>query len=225
MSANFLSIENYAKVEDAVRGVFQVGRLLPEYVFKKRYAFALLANFDYVFGKGVLDIVRDNRFCRPANSILMSVLDPEPIAYFHTHFGRINSFHFSAGISDQEYKKLRWLNPGNEVDAIQFNSETVVWIPDNGRWAIWGERSREIAVIGFDDPGQAEFLLNEDGYWIDAETAITEDFARAPYRDGKAPEDFARALIENYGSRKDLQTKLEAAGVRLKPGIWADDAG
>jgi hypothetical protein len=33
------------------------------------------------------------------------------------------------------------------------------------------------------------------------------------------------ALIENYGSRKELETKLKAAGVRLKPGIWADDAG
>ena len=51
------------------------------------------------------------------------------------------------------------------------------------------------------------------------------DFASAPYRDHKAPEDFVRALIENYGSRKDLEAKLAAAGVRLKPGIWADDAG
>ena len=155
----------------------------------------------------------------------MSVLDPEPISYFYKHFGKINSFCFGAGISPDEYKRLRLLDPGNEVDAIQFNSETVAWIPDNDRWAIWGERSREIAVIGFDDPAQAEFLLNEDGYWIDAETAITEDFARAPYRDQKAPADFARPLIENYGSRKDLESKLKAAGVRPKPGLWADDTG
>ncbi|MGO9674694.1 MAG: hypothetical protein ACLPSF_11105 [Methylocella sp.] len=222
MSADFLRIHDYPKVDEIIRNTFYVGRLLPEYVFNKKYSFTPVANFDYVFDKGLSKIIHGNRFCGPTDSILMSVLDPEPIAYFHKHFGKINSFRFRAGISDQEYAKLRLLDPGNEVDAIQFNSETVVWIPDNGRWAIWGERDREIAVIGFDDPAQAEFLLNEDGYWIDAETAITEDFARTPYRDQKAPEDFARRLIENYGSRKDLETKLAAAGVRLKPGIWAD---
>jgi hypothetical protein len=225
MSRDFLTVEDHPKVEAIIGGVFHPKRLLPENVFTKEYKFTLLANFDYVFGTGLVKIIHDSRFCSKTAKVLLSVLDPEPISYFYKHFDRINSFCFDADISEEDYLKLLWRDPGNRNDALIFHAETVVWIPDNGHWAIWGERSREIAVIGFDDPGQAEFLLNEDGYWIDAETAITEDFARAPYRDGKAPEDFARALIENYGSRKDLQTKLEAAGVRLKPGIWADDAG
>ncbi|WP_174514187.1 hypothetical protein [Methylocella tundrae] len=215
-------IDDYPKVQETVRPIFHADRLLPDRVFKKRYNFTLLADFDYVFTTGLIKIVHDNRFCDKTEKVLLSVRDPEPISYFHKHFDRINSFYFGTDITEEEYIKLLWRNPGNRNDALIFNSETVVWIPDNGRWAIWGERSREIAVIGIDDPAQAEFLLNEDGYWIDAETAVAE-FAAMPYRDHKAPEDFARPLIENYGSRKDLERKLDEAGIRLKPGIWADE--
>jgi hypothetical protein len=169
-------------------------------------------------------IIRDSNFCSAGEKILLSVIEPDPIAYFHKHFNKISSFCFNTAITDKEYGAILHLSPGNPADAIAGRADTVVWIPEHGRWAIWGEHGREIAVIGFDDPAQAEVLFHESIYWMDAETAI-EGFASAPYRDQKAPEDFARALIENYGSRKDLESKLEAAGVRLKPGIWADDAG
>jgi len=220
----YLTIEAYPKVKEIVDGIFYATRLLPNYVFKKRYRFTLIANCDHIISENLISILHDRRFCRPTDNILLSVLDPDPIAYFHKHFGKINSIRFKAGISEEDYGHLRWLDPGNATDAIQFNTNNLVWIPDNGRWAIWGERDREIAVIGFDDPAQADFLLNEVGYWIDAETAL-DHFASAPYRDHKAPEDFARPLIANYGSRKDLERKLAEAGLRLKPGIWADDAG
>jgi hypothetical protein len=216
----YVTIDDYPKVDEIVRSIFHTERLLPDYIFRKRYRFTLMADCEGMMGPGLTAILHDKRFCRPTDTILMSVLDPDPVAYFHKRYGKINSLLFKAGISEGEYGDLRCLDPGVPTGAIQFSSNRLVWIPDNGRWAIWGDRrERETAVIGFDDPAQADFLLNEDGYWIDAETAITEDFASAPYRDHKAPEDFARALIENYGSRKDLEAKLAAADMRLKPGI------
>ncbi len=218
----YLPVEDYPKVEEILQSVFHVARRLPEYVFKKRHRFTLVAACEHMMSEGLITILHDRRFCRPADTILMSVLDPDPIAYFYRLYGKINSLLFAAGISEREYDDLRSLDPGAPTDALQFHADTLVWIPDNGRWAIWIERrEREIAIVGVDDPAQADFLVNEVGYWIDAETAL-EHFASAPYRDHKAPEDFARALIENYGSRKDLEAKLNAAGVRPKPGLWAD---
>lgn len=224
MSRDFLTIDDHPKVEAIIGGVFRPNRLLPANVFMKEYKFTLLANFDYVFGTGLVKIIHGSQFCHKTAKILLSVLDPEPVSYFYKHFNRINSFGFDAAITEADYLKLLWRDPGNRNDALIFRAETVVWIPDNGRWATWGERSREIAVIGFDDPVQAEFLLNEDGYWIDAETAIEDFAAAAPYPDLKAPEKFARPLIENYGSRKDLERKLAQAGRQLKPGLRADEA-
>jgi hypothetical protein len=72
---------------------------------------------------------------------------------------------------------------------------------------MWGESSREIAVIGLNDPVLARFLVNENGYWTDAETAL-DDFASMPYRGQKVPEDFRHTLIANYGTKKDMEDKL-----------------
>lgn len=62
-------------------------------------------------------------------------------------------------------------------------------------------------MLGLDDPALAAFLVNETGYWMDAETALRR-FARLPFIDQKVPEDFRLALIANYGSRADLDKNL-----------------
>ncbi|VTZ52641.1 hypothetical protein MPC4_90116 [Methylocella tundrae] len=223
MSEGFLSIDNYSRVTEIIQGAFHVDYLLPQYVFKKNYKFTLLREFG--LGSNLMEIIHDGRFCSQTDIILLSVLDPNPISYFYKHFGKINSFRFGANITDEEYSTLVQLSPGNDADALLYHGDTVVWIPEHADWAIWGQRDPEITVIGFDDPALADFLLNDVGYWFDAETAL-KVFAGMPYRSNgyKAPEDFARPLIENYGSRKDLERKLDEAGIRLKPGIWADEA-
>jgi hypothetical protein len=139
--------------------------------------------------------------------VLSSVLNPEPITYFYKHFIKINAFYFKADVTEDEYYAMRWRNPGNPSDAIQFNTGIETYIPSSLSWAMWGERSREIAVIGLDDSALAEALIADKGYWMDAETA-SDEFASMPYRDQKMPEDLRRALSANYGSRADLENKL-----------------
>jgi hypothetical protein len=193
---------------------FYVNQRLPGQVFRKPYTFTLMT--EYSLDSDVLKIVQDPRFCDREEPVLLSVLDPDPVSYFHKRFGKINSFRFSAKITDEEYTDLLHLNPGNYGDAVINYANVVVWLPERARWAMWGEAGREITVIGFDDPAMADFLLNDVGYWFDAETAL-EVFAGMPYssNERKAPEDFARPLIKNYGSRAELERKLVQAGVSL----------
>ena len=139
--------------------------------------------------------------------MLLSVLDPDPIAYFYKHFHKINAFYFKADITEDEYYDIRARNPGNQADAIQFNTGIETYLPSSLSWAMWGERSREIAVIGLDDQALAKTLIADKCYWMDAETA-SNGFASMPYRNQEMPEDFRRALIANYGSRADLEKKL-----------------
>jgi hypothetical protein len=122
-------------------------------------------------------------------------------------FQKIYSFYFKADIGEKEYYSTRWIEPFSEDDPFPFNTEMETYIPNSANWAMWGERSREIAVIGLDDPGLAAYLIKENGYRMDAETALGR-FAKMPFIDQKAPEDFRRALIANYGSRADLEKKL-----------------
>lgn len=57
------------------------------------------------------------------------------------------------------------------------------------------------------DPTLVAYLVKENGYWMDAETA-SGAFVSMPFINQKTPEDFRRALIANYGSRADLEKKL-----------------
>lgn len=68
------------------------------------------------------------------------------------------------------------------------------------------EQTQEL-LIGLHDPTLAEALIANNGYWVDAETAL-QRFADMPFIDHKVPDDFRRALIANYGSRANLEKKL-----------------
>jgi hypothetical protein len=206
MNEDFLTLDQFPDAMKRVENVFHVNRRLPEQVFKRPYRFHLLFDFDLAMSH-VLEMLRKTHSSLASETLLLSVLDPDPINYFYKHFQKINAFYFKADITENEYHDIRWRSPGNPADAIMFNTDIETYIPSSASWAIWGERSRSIAVIGLDDPEIVKYLVEDDGYWTDAETAL-EDFASMPYRGQKVPEDFRRTLIANYGTKKDLEDKL-----------------
>ncbi len=206
MNEDFLTLDQYPAAKRKVESVFFDERRLPEQVFKRPYQFQLLSEFDFAMAD-ILAMLRKIHSPLANETVLLSVLDPEPINYFYKHFHKINAFYFKANISKHEYYDIRKRDPGNPTDAIMFNTEIETYIPNSLSWVMWGERSREIAVIGLDDPALAEALIADRGWWMDAETASNE-FASMPYRNQQMPEDIRRALITNYGSRADLEKKL-----------------
>lgn len=206
MNEDFLTLEQFPAARQKVESVFHIERRLPEQVFKRPYRFQLLCEFDFAMGD-VLEVLRKTRSPLARETVLLSVLDPDPITFFYQKYQKIYAFNFKADISKKEYCSMRWVEPYPEDDPFPFHTEIETYIPSSLNWAMWGERSSEIAVIGFDDPALAEALIADKGYWMDAETASNE-FASMPYRDQKMPEDLRSALIANYGSRADLENKL-----------------
>jgi len=68
---------------------------------------------------------------------------------------------------------MRWVEPFPRM--IHFRSIPASrHISESLSWAMWGERSPEISVIGLDDPALAEALIADKGWWMDAETASNE---------------------------------------------------
>jgi len=53
----------------------------------------------------------------------------------------------------------------------------------------------------------AKALIEDKGWWVDSETSL-QRFAKFPFVDQKVPEKFRRTLIENYGSRAEVEKKL-----------------
>jgi hypothetical protein len=208
MNEDFLALEQFPAAIEKVESFFYVDRCLPEQVFKRPYRFYLMRQFDGGSMWDFMDVLQKLHSPLANDTVLFNVLDPHPIDYFYKHFGKISAFSFKADITEPEYYAMRWLNPGNEADAIASNSNVETYIPSSGAWAMWGERGREISVLGLDDLALAFYLVQENRYWTDAETAIN-GFASQPYRDHKVPEGFRGALISNYGNTADLEAKLD----------------
>lgn len=210
MSVDFLNLEQYPAIMERVNSFFYSDKCLPDQVFKRPYRFYLTREFDGGAMLDLLQILQKHHSPLVNDTILLSVLDPHPIDYFYKHFGKINAFIFDGGMTEQDYGAMRRLSPGNAADAIGTGMEIEVYIPSSGSWALWGEHGREMNVLGLDDPALVSTLVEEVGYWMDAENAITDGFASSPFeiRNQKALEIFRPALIENYGTRADLEAKL-----------------
>ncbi|MGH6811206.1 MAG: hypothetical protein ACREDM_02315 [Methylocella sp.] len=206
MNEDFLALDQYPAARQKVESNFHVEGCLPDQVFKRPFRFFLMCQFDTAMWE-FMDTLRKMGSPLTSETVLLSVLDPDPVNYFYEHYHKINAFYFKGNITKKEYVSLRWRNPGNEADAIQFNTGIETYIPSSLSWAMWGERSPEVAVIGIDDPALVKALIADKGWWMDSETASSE-FASMPYPQQKMPENFRRALIANYGSRTDLETKL-----------------
>ncbi|MFZ0497050.1 MAG: hypothetical protein WBE80_09075 [Methylocella sp.] len=209
MNDNFLTLNEFREAMQKVESVFDTERRLPEQVFKRPFRFHLLCEFGFAMSE-VLEVLRKTGSPLASDTVLLTVLDPDPITFFYRKFQKLYAFYFKADITEQEYYSMRWvepINPVNYTKPIGFNTEIETYIPNSLSWAMWGERSREIAAIGLDDPTFAEALIANNGYWMDTETAL-QRFADMPFIDHKVPEDFRRALITNYGSRADLDKKL-----------------
>ncbi|MGH6839987.1 MAG: hypothetical protein ACREDT_14560 [Methylocella sp.] len=209
MNDNFLTLDQYSHAKQTVESVFHVESRLPKQVFKRPFRFQLLCEFDFAMSD-ILETLHRMRSPLANESVLLTVLEPDPISFFYKRYQKIYAFYFKADISENEYYSIRWhepKTPANYHKPIQFNTEIETYIPSSLSWAMWGQRSREIAVIGLDDSLLAKTLIADNGYWMDAATALCR-FAKFPFIDRKVPDDFRRALIANYGSRADLEKKL-----------------
>ena len=99
MNEDFLTLDQFPDAMKRVENVFHVNRRLPEQVFKRPYRFHLLCDFDLAMSH-VLEMLRKTHSSLASETLLLSVLDPDPINYFYKHFQKINAFYFKADITE-----------------------------------------------------------------------------------------------------------------------------
>lgn len=208
---DFLTIERFPAAMQKVERIFDVDKRFPGQVFRRPYRFYLLREFDNAMGDLILSLPQHDPVLMREN-ILLCVIDPDPIDHFEKKLKTIPAFYFTANVGEKKFNELcrRGLDRvGHFADSIANVSDVESYIPGSASWAMWGERQPEIAVLGLDDPELVAHLIDENGYWMDAESATDDGgFAVMPYSNRKIPEDVRAALIANYGGRADLERGL-----------------
>lgn len=175
--------------------VFWVKRRLPEQVFKVPFFGFICQDFDGTMSTNFWDILLQPLGKNLNDShILTAVLDPDPKRYFYHNFGYYNIFNLPINTTGAEYLKSLATGPSkSQADAVLYNSEVVVWVPNGGKWAIWGQRNYEVCILAFADEqamALAKPFLNKS--WKFADNALNSFVLK------HVSKDFLAYFMSNY---------------------------
>lgn len=191
---NFVSDhQHFAAYKLQVEGCFQTEASLPTKVFRDEFSRFRFEEFDWAMSSEFWPAMQ--ALCRSSGdtTLLLAVLDPDPLNYYVKEFGYFNWAKLPISASSEEYWELLNQHPEQSpADSLLVNSEKIIWLPPSGEWAIWGERSFEVCVLGCREPNQGDSWHDVD--WA-LETAIPNAF-----RNKVVPLDFAEKLRRNYGA-------------------------
>lgn len=172
---------------------------LPDQVFVTAPVAFHIVDFDQVWSEEFF--VDAQRLTRRAGdaSLTLAVLRPDPDHYYHAHFGKFPVLRFSTSDSAQRYIDELHQDPGDSpADAIAYNSEVVLVYPASVRWAIYGDRDLEIAVIAvMDKEIEAAIGTTAQSLRLFTPAEAVIELLGPVYR-GAVPEDVKRSLVRNY---------------------------
>jgi len=153
--------------------LFQHEKRFPQQVFKPLLNQFLICDL-YV---AVSDIFWEQlkRIANLTNDahILMAVLEPDPRKYFYKKFGYYNWCCFPRSLTAEEYWSVMEMSPQNSpLDSIFWHAFVMAWFSPSKQWAIWGERSYDIAILGFNKNSVVEQYVHENELWREMDDEI-----------------------------------------------------
>jgi len=192
------------RLQERLKLVVHPDRRLPEPVFQPQYGCFQFTEFDATMADQFWPVLWGLMRAFGDEHCSLAVLDPDPLKYFFAQFKRYGALRFELGnTADDYYNALSSEPDGSPADALLYNSEVIVWLPDSRKWAIWGERSLGIAVIAADEAlGPAlKPILNEAGLATSSVDRAVLDYVALNIRDAGALDAFSRKFEAVYGQQ------------------------
>jgi hypothetical protein len=172
---------------------------LPDQVFVTRPVAFHIIDFDQFWSEEFF--VDAQRLTKRAGdaSLTLAVLRPDPTAYYHARFGKFPVLRFSSADPAQRYLDELHQDPGDSpADAIAYNSKVILVFPASARWAIYGDRDLEIAVVAaMDEEIEATIRATARSLRLFTPAEAVTELLGPVYR-GAGPEDVKRSLVRNY---------------------------
>ncbi|CAM3843152.1 hypothetical protein [Marinicrinis lubricantis] len=198
MSAFIKDTNDFEEASQLVSTVFFDEQRLPNQVFKVPFQNTVVLDFDYAMSYSFWDELEKLTDIFDDSYFIMAVLDPHPVNYYFNEFSQYNWCMLNKGTTADEYWNTLSQSPiDSPADSILSNSEVVVWLSSSMRWAIWGERSYGICVLGFSD----EISDYKSESWFTMEKAIT-DLVSLNFRNCTVPEEITSKLMKFYSDIK-----------------------
>lgn len=132
---------------NSIRRVLDTERRLPDWPFQFGVANADVCQYSHAiegdFG-GVLQALVD---LYGDDSVSLAVLDPSP-QYYRDNYGSYPSFTLpSKGLSVAYWGSVAYEPGGDPTGAVIYTANVVALVGSSRRWAVWAERSWDIAIV------------------------------------------------------------------------------
>ena len=167
MNAGFItSWSDFVHANELVVRDLVTHKALPDLVVRDRFQRVSFDECDWVFGANFWAEVRKIAKAAGDSDILVGVLDPDPKEYFHANFGYFPWFWMSCDCEPTDYWNALNVAPeASTGDCTLGVAETIVFTGRSGRWVIFGDRSREILVLGTTDQMEGKGIGWNDLDW------------------------------------------------------------
>ncbi len=170
---------------------------LPKQVFQQGFKYFAFEDFDWTLSSDFWPVITKMAVKSNDASVLMAVLDPDPVNYYKKEFGYYNWAEIPLSISSDDYLDVINEHPLRSLaDSARYNSERIVWLPRSAQWSICGHRSYGVCVLGSQDQ------VTLDSTWCDCDLAL-ENLLPQCFRGNVIPPSFASELRSNFSKRAD----------------------
>ncbi|WIV21078.1 hypothetical protein QPK24_10590 [Paenibacillus polygoni] len=193
-------IKDKKHFEEALRLVtkmFNYEQRLPNQVYKVPFEKTVVFDFDHALSRHFWSELEELIGFFGDSFAIIAVLDPYPVDYYYNEFSEYNWCVLQKGTTADEYWSILEQGPEESpADSILINSEVIVWISSKMKWAIWGERSYGICVLGLNDGDISGY---ESESWFTMDQAISE-LLPLNFRNCTVPEEITSMLLKCYKS-------------------------
>lgn len=184
-----------------IRSLFNVNERLPELVFNKSFIHFLCEESYFALSGKFWETIQQLSQLSNDDTIIVGLLDPDPVAYFFKEFGFYNWFKFATNITPSMYEEaIHQVPKGSPADAITYNSEIIVWAPLSKKWAIWFERGYDICILGFADKNCMLPAAELQGNWGSPQEGL-EQLIALNFKHQQVPQEVADVFLANYSHK------------------------
>ncbi|MBB3909381.1 hypothetical protein [Anoxybacteroides rupiense] len=192
--------KEFNKLIGMASNTFYIENRLPKQVFREQFNNFLFEEFDWTMDKDFWRTIQQLSRQTKDNYVLTAVLDPSPVEYFYKEFNYYNWMKLPVNLSPDEYLDVLELGPEESpADAVLYNSYTVIWLPPSMKWAIWGERSYGVCVLGLQDVNNSADLLPILKNWRSIDETVLS-WVGLNFVNQQLPQEMADIFFLNYSN-------------------------
>lgn len=136
---------------ELIRGVastvFDLRQRIPGRICRLPCAISCLFDYDQVTAGSFWPMLRSLALLHDEREIQISVVEPDPVEYFHREFGLYSAFRLGMDATSDEYwDALAEGPPGWEADALRYRADVWVAVGPSKNWGLWNDRDTGISV-------------------------------------------------------------------------------